>query len=85
MPVGSTAICAFSGWFGCRDGMILSTVPEMVILGCSRIRAVSRFSSAILPDLAMRGFAISILRLARVASPGLFFAFVAFLRSIRPP
>jgi hypothetical protein len=68
--------------------MILSTVPGMVVLGCSRIRAVSRFSSAILPDLDMRGFAISFLTLARVELPGFFFAFfafLAFLRSICPP
>ena len=46
--------------------MILSTVPGMVVLGRSGIRAVSRFSSAILADLAMRGLAISLLTLARV-------------------
>jgi hypothetical protein len=44
-----------------------ATVPGMVVLGCSGIRAVSRFSSASLADLAMRGFAISLLTLARVA------------------
>ena len=49
--------------------MILSTVPGMVVLGCSRVRAVSRFSSVILADLAMRGFAISFLTLARIARP----------------
>ena len=32
--------------------MILSTVPRMVVLGRSGIRSVSRFSSAILADLA---------------------------------
>ena len=63
----STAIFAFSGWPGPRDGMILSTVPGRLVLGCSGIRAVSRFSSAILADLAMRGLAISFLTLARVA------------------
>jgi hypothetical protein len=41
----------------------------MLTLGCSRGRAVSRFSSAILADLAMRGFAISVWTLARVALP----------------
>ncbi len=61
--------------------MILSTVPGMVVLGCSGIRAVSRFSSAILADLAMRGFAISFLTLARVALPG-FLAFLVFLCSM---
>ena len=65
--------------------MILSTVPGIVVLGCSRIREVSRFSAAILPDLAMRGFAISFLTLARVDSLGFFLAFLAFLRSICPP
>jgi hypothetical protein len=52
----------------------------MLVLGCSEIRAVSRFSSAILADLAMRGFAISFLTLARVALPG----FLPFLFSILP-
>jgi hypothetical protein len=33
--------------------MILSTVPGIVVLGCSRDRAVSRFISVILADLAM--------------------------------
>jgi hypothetical protein len=41
----------------------------METLGCSEIRAVSKFSSAILADLAMRGFAISFLTLARIAVP----------------
>jgi hypothetical protein len=65
--------------------MILSTVPGMVILGCSRIRVVSRFSSAILPDLAIRDFTISFFTLAGIASPGLFLALVAFLRNIDQP
>jgi hypothetical protein len=39
----------------------------MVVLECSEIRAVSRSSFAILADLAMRGFAISFLTLARIA------------------
>ena len=34
--------------------MILLRVPGIVVLGCSRIRAVSRFNSAILADLAKR-------------------------------
>jgi len=50
--------------------MILSTVPGMVVLGCSEIRIVSRFSSVILADLAIRGFAISCLTLARIALAG---------------
>jgi hypothetical protein len=56
--------------------MILLTVPGMATLGCSGIRAVSRFSSAILADLAMRGFAISFLTLARVELPGSFLRFL---------
>jgi len=59
--------------------MILSTVPGMVALGCSRIRAVSRFRSATLADLAMRGFAISFVTLARVAVSD---SFLVLLRSI---
>jgi len=39
--------------------MILSTVPAMVALGGSGVRAGSRFSAAILADLAM-GLAISV-------------------------
>ncbi|MGA7556851.1 MAG: hypothetical protein WBW54_24130, partial [Candidatus Acidiferrales bacterium] len=72
-------ICAFSGWFVPGDGMIFSTVPGMVLLGCSGFRAVSRFSSAILADLAMRGLAISILTLARVELSAFF---LRFLRSM---
>jgi hypothetical protein len=49
--------------------MILSTVPGMMALGCSRVRPVSRFSCAVLADLAMCGFAISFLTLACVALP----------------
>jgi hypothetical protein len=41
----------------------------MVALGCSRVRAVSKFISVILADLAMVGFAISFLTLARVELP----------------
>jgi hypothetical protein len=59
--------------------MILSTVPGTMVLGCSGIRAGSRFSSIILADLAMRGFAISFRTLARVASPD---SFLPFLWSI---
>jgi len=47
--------------------MSLSTVPGMVVLGCSLVRVVSRFNPAILADLAMRGSAISFLTLACVA------------------
>jgi hypothetical protein len=68
----STPIFASSGWLGRGDGMILSTVPGMMALGCSGIRAVSKFSSAIFADLATRGFAISFLTLACVALSGSF-------------
>jgi hypothetical protein len=43
----------------------------MVLLGWSGIRAQSSFNSAILADLAIRGFAISFLTLARIALPSL--------------
>jgi hypothetical protein len=62
--------------------MILSTVPGMVVLGCSGIRAVSRFSCVILADLAMRGFAISLLTLARVGLPGSFLCFLCGTHSL---
>jgi hypothetical protein len=39
----------------------------MLVLGGSAIRAVLKFNSAILADLAMRGCAISFLMSARVA------------------
>jgi hypothetical protein len=51
----------------------------MVTLGSSGIRVVSRFSSAILADLAMRGFAISFLTLARVALLDSFLAFLCIM------
>jgi hypothetical protein len=41
----------------------------MVALGCSGVRAVSKFISVILADLAMVGFAISCWTLARVVFP----------------
>jgi hypothetical protein len=44
----------------------------MTALGCSEIRAVSKFSSAFLTDLGMRGFAISFLTLECVALSGCF-------------
>ena len=59
--------------------MILSTVPGIVMLGCSEIRAVSKFSSAIFADLAMRGFAISLLTLIRVALPVFFLVFLCIM------
>ena len=60
--------------------MILSTVPGMVALGGCGVRVVSRFSAAILADLAMRGFAISVRTLAGVAVPGVFLAFLCRMR-----
>jgi hypothetical protein len=63
--IASTVICAFSGWLD-RGGIILSTVPGMVVLGVAGVREVSIFSSAILADLEMRGFAISFLTPSRV-------------------
>jgi hypothetical protein len=56
--------------------MILATVPGMVVLGGSEIRAVSRFSSAIFADLDIRGVAISFLTLARLALPSSFLPFL---------
>ncbi len=55
--------------------MTLSAVTGRVVLACSRIRVASRFSSVILADLAMLGFAISLLTMACVALPGLFLPF----------
>jgi hypothetical protein len=78
----STATCAFSGWLGRGDGIIFLTVPGMVVLGCSGIRAVSSFISAILADLAIRGLAISSLTPACDALPVFF---LAFLCGIHPP
>jgi len=59
--------------------MIFSTVPGMVVLGRSGTRARSRFRSAILADLAMRGLAISFLTLARIESLCSFLVFLALL------
>src|ERR1700680_2647382 len=61
--------------------MILSTVPGIVVLGCSGIRAVSRFSSVILADLAMRGSAISFLTLERIALSDSLLLFLCSMRS----
>ncbi len=61
--------------------MILSTVPGMVALGGCGVRVVSRFSAAILADLAMRGFAISVWTLARVALPDSVSAFFCRMQS----
>jgi len=62
--------------------MIFSTVPGRETLGGSAMCAGSKFSSAILADLLIRGFAISLLTLARVP---LLVAFLDFLRCIYPP
>ncbi len=62
--------------------MIFSTVPDMETLGGSGTRAGFKFSSAILADLVMRGFAISMSTLARILLPAVF---LDFLRSICPP
>ena len=55
------------------------TVPGVVAFGCSGIRIISRFSSAIFADLAMRGFAISFSTLTSVA---LMSSFLRFLSGI---
>ena len=73
---------SLSGWLGRGDGMILSTPSGIVVLGCSGMRDVSRFSSAILADLDIRGFAISFLTLALVASLRSLFAFLWSMRLI---
>ncbi len=59
--------------------MFFSTVPGMVVLGRSGTRARSRFRSAILADLAMRGLAISFVTLARIESLCSFLVFLGFL------
>ena len=51
-----------------RQGLFFHSLPEA-------IRAAARFISPSRADLAMRGFAISFLTLARVASPNFFLAF----------
>ena len=55
--------------------MILSTIPGMVVLAHSEIRAVFRFTSSLHADLAMRGLANSFLTLASVALSNSFLAF----------
>jgi hypothetical protein len=47
----------------------LSTVPGMTVFGRSEILAVSNLSSAILADFDMRGSAISVWTMARIALP----------------
>ncbi len=53
--------------------MILLTVPGIVTLGRSGIRSGSKSNSAILADLAICGFAISLLTLASLALWDCFF------------
>jgi len=50
-----------------------------VVFGFSGMREVCMSRSAILADLAMRGFAISFLTLARIASPVTSSAFLGLL------
>jgi hypothetical protein len=69
-----------SGWLGWGDGMILSTVQGVVVLGSLGIRVVSRIGSIILADLDMRGFAISFLTLACVVSARSFLRFLCRMR-----
>jgi hypothetical protein len=53
--------------------MILLTVPGIVVLGCSRIRAKSLDSGPLfLPDVAMRRFAIFLGDLNKHGVPGFF-------------
>ena len=68
----------------CGDGIILATVRGMVTLSCRVIRAVFRFSSAILADRVMRGLAISFAMLARVALSGAFLPFLCCMGSSCP-
>jgi hypothetical protein len=82
LGVSSNEICAFSSPLGSEDGMILSTVPGMEMLGRSWIRVGSSFSSVIRADLAMRGFAISIMTLARVALLSSFLPRLCFMHSL---
>ena len=60
-------ICAFPRERGVADGMSLSTVPGIVVLGFSDILAVFKLLSAILADFDMRGSAISALMLTGIA------------------
>jgi hypothetical protein len=53
--------------------MILATVLPKLAFACFGIRTVARFRCIILADLAIRGFAISLLTLARAASRSSFF------------
>ena len=62
--------------------MILSTVPVIEVLGCSGIRVISKFSSAIRADLAMRGLAISFWTLTSVAVWGCFLWFLCFIEEL---
>ena len=73
-PVNSN-LCLFRLVRTRRGDKYCSTVPATIALGGSGVRSGSRFSAAILADLAMRGLAISARTRARVALPGSFSAF----------
>jgi hypothetical protein len=75
------AMCAFWGWLGREEGMILSTVPGTLVLDCPGVRLVSKFSSAILADLATHGFAISFVMLTRNVLLDWFLVFVWSMQS----
>lgn len=61
--------------------MILATVPSKMAFACLGIRTVARSRCIILADLAIRGFAISLLTLARVASRISFFVLLGRMLS----
>jgi len=53
--------------------MTLSTVPGIVVCGGAGVRSESKARCAILAELDMRGFAISLRTLARIARSSSFF------------
>jgi hypothetical protein len=59
-----------------KTGQFSQRFRRLAALGCSGVRAVSKFISVILADLAMVGFAISFLTLARVELPISFSCFL---------
>jgi hypothetical protein len=61
--------------------MILATVFLKLAFACFGIRTVARFRSMVLADLAIRGFAISLFTLARVASKSSFFVLLGRMGS----
>jgi hypothetical protein len=58
------------------DERILSTTLAMFVRSSSQARVLSRFCSAILADLTIRGLAISFLTLARVEPSSSFLSFL---------